>query len=154
MWIALELQWRNNDRDGVSNHQPHNCLLNRLLRSMETSKLRLTGLWEGNYRWPVNFPHKWPVTRKMFPFDDVIVRKVCTQGQAAIFWWSNYFLGTTDVVRSKVSSPVPSRTYTYISKRDLSDYVSYMVVIGEASRLGVRCKSESPVSRRMGNSKT
>ena len=28
----------------------------------------------GIYRWPVNSPHKWPVTRKMFPFDDVIVR--------------------------------------------------------------------------------
>ena len=26
----------------------------------------------GIYRWPVNSPHKWPVTRKMFPFDDVI----------------------------------------------------------------------------------
>ena len=24
-------------------------------------------------RWPVNSPHKWPVTRKMFPFDDVIM---------------------------------------------------------------------------------
>ena len=24
------------------------------------------------HRWPVNYPHKWPVTRKMFPFDDVI----------------------------------------------------------------------------------
>ena len=24
------------------------------------------------HRWPVNSPHKWPVTRKMFPFDDVI----------------------------------------------------------------------------------
>ena len=25
----------------------------------------------GIRRWPVNFPHKWPVTWKMFPFDDV-----------------------------------------------------------------------------------
>ena len=25
------------------------------------------------HRWPVNSPHKWPVTRKMFPFDDVII---------------------------------------------------------------------------------
>ena len=25
------------------------------------------------HRGPVNSPHKWPVTRKMFPFDDVIV---------------------------------------------------------------------------------
>ena len=27
----------------------------------------------GIHRGPVNFPHKWPVTRKMFPFDDVIM---------------------------------------------------------------------------------
>ena len=26
------------------------------------------------HRWPVNSPHKGPVTRKMFPFDDVIMR--------------------------------------------------------------------------------
>ena len=25
------------------------------------------------HRGPVNFPRKWPVTRKMFPFDDVIM---------------------------------------------------------------------------------
>ena len=27
----------------------------------------------GTHRWAVNSPHKWPVTRKMFPFDDVIM---------------------------------------------------------------------------------
>ena len=27
----------------------------------------------GIHRWPVNSPHKWPVTRKMCPFDDVII---------------------------------------------------------------------------------
>ena len=37
---------------------------------METSSASL-GLWVGNS--PVNSPHKWPVTRKMFPFDDVIM---------------------------------------------------------------------------------
>ena len=26
------------------------------------------------HRGPVNFPHKWPATRKMFPFDDVIMK--------------------------------------------------------------------------------
>ena len=33
----------------------------------------------GIHRGPVNSPHKWPVTRKMFPFDDVImkVEQVC-----------------------------------------------------------------------------
>ena len=29
----------------------------------------------GIHRWPVNCPHKWPVTWKMFPFDDVIMHK-------------------------------------------------------------------------------
>ena len=65
----ISLQWRHNDNDGVSNHQPHGCLLNRLFRRRwkKTSKLRVTGLCAGNS------PHKWPVTRKMFPFDDVIM---------------------------------------------------------------------------------
>ena len=46
---------------------------NRLLtrKSKKTSKLRVTGPCVGNS--PVNSPHKWPVTRKMFPFDDVIM---------------------------------------------------------------------------------
>ena len=29
----------------------------------------------GIHQGPVNSPHKWPVTRKMFPFDDVIMLK-------------------------------------------------------------------------------
>ena len=28
----------------------------------------------GIHRCPVICPHKWPVTRKMFPFDDVIMK--------------------------------------------------------------------------------
>ena len=42
----LPLRWRHNGRDSVSNHQPHDCLLNRLFRrrSKKTSKLRVTGL--------------------------------------------------------------------------------------------------------------
>ena len=34
-------------------------------------------LVRGNHRWSVNAPHKWPVTRKMFPIDDVIMTYVC-----------------------------------------------------------------------------
>ena len=81
--IIRSLQWRHNERDSVSNHQPHDCLLNRLFRrrSKKTSKLRVTGLCVGNS--PVNSPHKGPVTRKMFPFDNVIMlwkmRKSLTQ---------------------------------------------------------------------------
>ena len=72
---ATSLQWRHNDNDGVSNHQPHGCLLNRLFRrrTKKTAKLRVTGLCVRNSPGPVNSPHKGPVTRKMFPFDDVIM---------------------------------------------------------------------------------
>ena len=69
------LHWRHNDHDGVWNHQPHGCLLKCLFRrrSKKTSKLRVTGLCVGNSPGPVNSPHKGPITRKMFPFDDVIM---------------------------------------------------------------------------------
>ena len=32
----------------------------------------------GIHRWPVNSPHKGPVTWKMFPFDDVIMMHKCS----------------------------------------------------------------------------
>ena len=48
--IINSLQWRHNGLDGVSNHQPHHCLLNCLFRrrSKKTSKIRVTGLCAGN----------------------------------------------------------------------------------------------------------
>ena len=43
-------------------------------RSTKTSKLRVTGFCvRGIHQWPVNSPHQAPITRKMFPFDDVIM---------------------------------------------------------------------------------
>ena len=75
------LRWRHNDSDGVSNHQPHDCLLNRLFGriSKKTSKLCVTGLCVGNSPGPVNSPHKGPVTQKMFPLDDVIMMSLSIQ---------------------------------------------------------------------------
>ena len=57
-WRADTLQWRHNERDGVSNHQPHDCLLNLLFRrrSNKTSKLRITGLWAGKSPVTGEFP--------------------------------------------------------------------------------------------------
>ena len=39
------------------------------------SSASLAFAW-GIHRGPVNSPHKWPVTRKMFPFDNVIMSNV------------------------------------------------------------------------------
>ena len=68
------LKWRHNECNGVSNHRRLDFLPNRLfrLRSKQTSSPRVTGLCEGNHRSSVNSPHIGPVTRKMFPFGDVI----------------------------------------------------------------------------------
>ena len=55
---AVPLQWRHNGRDGVSNHQPHDSLLNGLSkhRSKKTSKLRVTGLCGWNSPVTGEFP--------------------------------------------------------------------------------------------------
>ena len=48
--ISFSLRWRHNGCHSVSNHQPRECLLRRLIRrtSKKISKLRVTGLCEGN----------------------------------------------------------------------------------------------------------
>ena len=85
--------WRHSEHNGVSNHQLHGCLLNRLFRrkSKKTPKNSVTDLcvcvcvWGGGgggggggiRRWPVESLHKGPVTPKMFPFDDVIMTCRC-----------------------------------------------------------------------------
>ena len=69
MWSrtrGTSLQWLRDKRDDVSNHQPHDCLLNH------QSSALLAFVW-GIHRGPVNYPHKGSVTRKIFPFDDVIM---------------------------------------------------------------------------------
>ena len=72
------LQWRHNELDGVLNHQPHDCLLAHLFRhrSKKPSKLRVTGLCEGNSPVTGEFPAQRAVTRKTFPI-----------------WWRHFAFG-------------------------------------------------------------
>ena len=61
VWIILRrttLQWRHNGCDNVSNHQPRECLLSRLIRrkSKKTPKFRVTGLCAGNSPETSEFP--------------------------------------------------------------------------------------------------
>ena len=83
VYALCALQWRQNERDGVSNNRRLDCLLNRLFRRRlkKTSKLRVTALCEGNSPVTGEFPAQRAVMRKMFLFDDVIVfatwLKVC-----------------------------------------------------------------------------
>ena len=65
---ANALRWRHNGRDGVSNRQPHDCLLNRLFmrRSKKTSKLRVTGLCAGNSPVTGDFPAQMASNAEIF----------------------------------------------------------------------------------------
>ena len=57
-WWAFALHWRHNGCDGVSHHQPYECLLPRLYRRKpkKTAKLRVTGLCAGNSPVTGEFP--------------------------------------------------------------------------------------------------
>ena len=67
------IQWRHNGRNGVWNHQPHDCLLNRLFRrrSKKTSKFLITGLCGGISPVTGEFPAQMASNTEKFPFDDV-----------------------------------------------------------------------------------
>ena len=68
------------------------------------SSVSLAFVW-GIHRGPVNSPHKWPVTRKMFPFDDVIM--------AGLIWLvciptasiNNHFIVTSQAYSSIPQQP-------------------------------------------------
>ena len=95
--VWRELQWRHNRRDSVSNQQPRECLLSRLirLRSKKTSKLRVTGLCAGNSPETDEFPSQRANNAENFPFDDVIMlQKDRTWSLIyVIFWQSGFWNG-------------------------------------------------------------
>ena len=68
---------------GVSNRQPHDCLLNRSFRQIKKKHYSSASLAfvRGIHRWPVNSPHKWPVTRKnvsiWWRHHDSVCQKIC-----------------------------------------------------------------------------
>ena len=76
------LQWRHNERHGVSNHQflivySTVCLGADQRKHQSSSSLAFV---RRIHRGSVNSPNKGPVTRKIFPFDDVIMRSLKCAG--------------------------------------------------------------------------
>ena len=72
------LQWRHNGCDGVSKSPASRLFTQPFIQAQITESIkapRHLAFVRGIHRWPVNFPHKRPVTRKMFPFDDVIMAR-------------------------------------------------------------------------------
>ena len=87
------LQWRHNACDGVSNHQPHDCLLMCLFRSRskKTSKPRITVLCEGNPPVIGKFPAQRAsnVENVSIPWRHHVVNNLWRQvsGPKGLRWW-------------------------------------------------------------------
>ena len=93
----------------------------------------------GFHRWPMNSPHKGPATRKMFPFDDVIMQidasavllnnnteyLTATKSELVLFFaasWCNYIEQTAWRVKHFADSSVSRATYRgfFIHRNQLS----------------------------------
>ena len=94
---GITLQWRHNWRDGVSKHQSHDRLLNRLsrCRSKKTSKLRVTGLCEGNSLVTGEFP-----TQRASNTENVSI------------WWRHHEIGECSLSKHLLACSV--KTFSYV----------------------------------------
>ena len=96
-WIMiLTLRWRHNERVCVSNHQL-TTVYSTVYSGTHDRKHQSSAVWafvRRIHQWPVNSLHKWPITRKMFPFDGVIMNSV---SQLAFRAFTMYFPMIDDV---------------------------------------------------------
>ena len=93
----------------------------------------------GIHRWPVNFPHIGPVTRKMFPFDDVIkylvhpswLADVSTTGEflahrasnaeTVYIWWRRHELHIWNIL---LDIPGPNESMIHIYPKQIYQSVT------------------------------
>ena len=98
-WSAWPLRWRHNELDGVSDHQPHDCLLIHLFRrrSKKTSKVRVTGLCVGNSPGTGEFP-----------------AQMASNAENVSIWWRHHALGNIFSNNFCFCLYIYIYTYTYI----------------------------------------
>ena len=110
--LGWSLQWRHNQRDGISNHQPHDCLLKRLFRrrSKKTSKLCVTSLCEGNS----------PVTGE-FP------AQRASNAENVSIWWRHH--GNEGVMPALIFTPHYRCNPVYKEKENPSDFCRVLSLI-------------------------
>ena len=108
MWTNLHrLHWRHNGRDSVSNHQLHDCLLNRLFtrRSKKTSKPRVTGLCAGNSPGTGKFP-----------------AQMASNTENVSIWWCHHEYCNSipsQIAKTSGSTPIRHRSDAKMLDRDL-----------------------------------
>ena len=107
----ITLQWRHNEHDGVSTHQPRDCLLNCLFRrrSKKTPKLRATTFCEGNL--PVN--GEFPPQR-------------VSNAKNVSIWWRHHYTSLREI-----PNLCPQNKVQYIPRNMHTDFalLCFVVVI-------------------------
>ena len=86
------LQWRHNEDDGVSNHQPHDCLLN--------------GLFKAQIKENIKAPRHWPFCRK-FTGNRWITRTMANNAENVSIEWRHHELiwrASTSLPQTPLSS--------------------------------------------------
>ena len=144
--MAPPLRWRHNGRDGISNHQPHDCLLNRLFRprSKKTSKLHFTGLCAGRSPGTGEFP-----------------AQMASNAEHVSIWWRHHVAGKRIVNHSDVVGALlfalrqlhlhsrHNPWFQWIGQRQLQDEtrISLVLGLGEMKFLKFDCNKLSHMSQ-------
>ena len=84
------------------------------------SSASLAFVW-GIHQGPVNSPHKWPVTRKLFPFDDVIMG---TRRESRFACYSHCYVTRCHLTTGIVTSQYPSSRDAALVTRYLTPLIS------------------------------
>ena len=89
------LEWRHNERDGVSNHQRLDCIFNRLFwrSSKEAPKLRVTGLCEGNSTVTGEFPAQRGLQR--WQYFHLMTSSCCCRYLCIVIWYGDVLKAET-----------------------------------------------------------
>ena len=126
------LRWHHNGRDGVSNHQPHDCLLCLLFRrrSKKTSKLGVTGLCAGNSPATGEFP-----------------AQMASNAENASIWWRHHendtYLDTCGYISSQsIDITTKIKTYKLIKDEFRTEPYLSMTLVTE-----INCTVDIPKGR-------
>ena len=127
-------------------------------QSQHQSSASLAFVW-GIHRGPVNSPHKWPVTRKTFPFDDVIIRfgtmrsehhckcldrnvdEICSQASNQKYAFIDLGIGLASIERRTNDGPV--HRHLFSKKIYISNEYAFENVVCEMAyslSMGIRVK--------------
>ena len=137
--LYSSLQWRHNEPDRVSNHRPHDCLLNLLFRR-RSKKLRLTGLSEGNSPVTGWFPaQRASYAENVSIYDDVIMNIMAADGLTTIeanhleqWCWRNL----SGSIQSPLHSPYIKLVMRIIDEQAVEEAIAWLgYVNGDALAL-------------------